>query len=122
MTRPRALIPRPPAAPTSPRVLAAMSKLGPALAELSDTLVALGEPARRPFARLGAPPLDVLVALEPGAAAEAAIALVRASFHLGHCSGALTNAAKRVGNAALGVKRALAVEAARRARIAGMAA
>jgi hypothetical protein len=44
--------------------------------------------------------------------------LVRGALHRIRGKGALTAAAKRVGNAALGVKRALAVEAARRERIA----
>jgi len=80
--------------------------------------VAQGEEAGAPFARLGAPPPAALAALPPAEAAEQSIALVRAVFHLRLPIGPLTHAAKQVGNAARGVKRALAHEAARRAHIA----
>jgi len=64
------------------------------------------------------PSLLALLALAPLEAAEQAILLVHAVFHRCRNSSALTAAAKRVGNAALGVKRAVALEAARRDRIA----
>jgi hypothetical protein len=103
---------------SSPARRTAWRKLQPALEHLAATLVAHHEDARAPFARLGAPPVAALMGLPPPEAAEQAIALVRAVFHLRLPSASLTHAAKQVGNAALGVKRALAHEAARRARIA----
>jgi hypothetical protein len=87
----------------------AWSKLVPALAGLSIELMAQGQPP---------PPIRAVLELPRGDAADATIALVRAVFRLRIYSGALTLAAKRAGNAARGVRRALAYEDARRARVA----
>ena len=93
------------------------TRLQPALDVLAGVLAARGEPVNAPFARFMVPPL-VEPSLDPASAAEWAIALVHAVFHAGPRSGALTAATKAVGTAALGVKRALAKEASRRAGIA----
>ncbi len=105
------------ASPDAP-VQAAMLKLEQALPLLALALVAHGEPASAPFARLS--PFADLAGppKSPGEMAEEAIMLVHAVFFHLRASSALTAAAKRVGNAALGVKRALAIQAARRDRIA----
>jgi hypothetical protein len=96
---------------------AAMLSLEEALPLLAGVLVAHGEDAGAPVGRIS-PRAAALTKLEPLEAAEQAIALVHAVFQRCRPSGALTAAAKRVGNAALRVKRAVALEAAGRQRIA----
>jgi hypothetical protein len=100
------------------RVEAAMMKLEPALAVLAGALAAHGEPADAPFERFGAPSLVFMASLDAAAAADAAIALVRAVFRMRRMTMALTVATKSVGNAARGVRRALAREAARAGAVA----
>jgi hypothetical protein len=86
---------------------AAWSRLAPALAALAIELTAHDQPP---------PSVRSILALPYAEAAEKTIALVRTVFQLRISSGALTQAAKRAGNAARGVRRALAYDEARRVR------
>jgi hypothetical protein len=95
-----------------------MLALAGALTPLAGVLVALGEPAEAPLARFTTLTADKVGSLAPAEAAEQGVALVHAVLQAFRGKGAVTQVAKRVGNAALGIKRALATDAARRERIA----
>jgi hypothetical protein len=101
--------------PAPPPVADAGRHLREALALLAGALAEHGEPS---FERFGVPSLRALGKLDAATAADWTILLVHAVFHGCRPRHALTVALKGAGTAALGVRRALAREAARSARIA----
>jgi hypothetical protein len=99
-------------------VEAALIKLQPELASLAGALAAHGEPADAPFERFGVPSPAALSGGDAATVAAWAITLVHGVFAMVKPGRNLIATAKRVGNAALNVRRALTHEAARRDRIA----
>jgi hypothetical protein len=88
------------------------AKLNRKLEVLALVVASCGRPEGEPFADLMAPSREALARLAPEEAGEWGLALVRAIFRQRHVPGAVTAAAKAVGNAARQLKHMAAREAA----------
>jgi hypothetical protein len=93
---------------TTTQLEKAIAKQTEALRALADVLVAHGAPAGAPFTWFTVPSLGAMISLDPATASDWAITLVHAIFREPRLPGAVTTATKGVGNAARGVRRALA--------------
>jgi len=95
---------------TTPRLTKAIQRQQQALADLAATLVAHGAPSSDPFGQYGVSARTDVQSPAPAVVADHAIQVVHAIFRKYPLPSAVSQATKRVGNAARALRRAIALE------------